>query len=60
MYEVDPMQPRAMTLEEYKEMKLEVLSDFCVHLTEDELYYMSKLETEVKVDQFCLSKIMNS
>lgn len=28
LYEVDPMQPRAMTLEEYKEMKLSVMSEF--------------------------------
>jgi hypothetical protein len=59
-YDIDPMQIRAMTLDEYKEMKLEVLSDFCIHLTDDELYHMSKLKTEVQVDQFCLSKIMNA
>ena len=60
MYDVDPMQIRAMSLEEYKEMKLEVLSDFCIRLSEDEVKHMMGLETEVKVDQFCLSKIMNS
>lgn len=60
MYDVDPMQIRAMTLEEYKEMKLEVLSDFCIHLSEEEIRHMKKLKTEIQVDQFCLSKIMNS
>lgn len=59
MYEVDPMQIRAMTLDEYKEMKLEVLSDFCIHLTEDELMHMMELKTEIQVDQFCYCKIMN-
>ena len=58
-YETDPMQPRAMTLDEYKEMKLEMLDDFCIHLTDEEISHMMELTTEIKVDQFCLSKIMN-
>jgi hypothetical protein len=59
MYEVDPMQPRAMTLDEYKEMKLEMLDDFCIKLTEEEMRHMMSLESEIKVDQFCITKIMN-
>ena len=57
--QTSPMQVRAITLDEYKEMKLEVLSDCCIHPTEDERRHMMNLKTEVQVDQFCRSKIMN-
>lgn len=50
---------RPMTLEEYKEMKLETLDDFCIHLDEKDLDHIRGLKSEIQVDQFCLSKIMN-
>ena len=50
---------KAMSLDDYKEMKLGVLEDFCIYLTDDEKYYLRKLENDYQVDQFCYSKIMN-
>lgn len=51
---------RPMTLEEYKEMKITMLTeDFYVKLDEEDLKHVAELKTEIQVDQFCLSKIMN-
>lgn len=49
-----------MTLEEYKEMKIKMLTeDFYVRLDEEDLRHVAELKSEIQVDQFCLSKIMN-
>lgn len=50
---------KQMSLDDYKEMKIGVLEDFCIYLTDDEKYYLRKLENDYQVDQFCYSKIMN-
>ena len=49
-----------MSLEEYKEMKIKMLTeDFYIRLDEEDLRHVRGLKSEIQVDQFCLSKIMN-
>lgn len=49
-----------MSLEEYKEMKANMLTeDFCIRLDEEDLRHLMELPNEIRVDQFCISKIMN-
>ena len=47
---------RQMSFKTYKKYKLNMMQrDFCVDLTPEELARFNALETEVKVDQFCLA-----
>lgn len=47
---------RQMSFKTYKKMKLNMLqADFCIDLTQEELDRYSTLETESKVDQFCIA-----
>ena len=59
MYEAEPKKVRQVSLKEYKRMKMKMLKQFCIYLTDDEKKYMNSLKNEIKVDQFCISKIMN-
>ena len=59
MYTADPQKIRQMTLKEYKKMKMKMLKEFGIYLTDDEKNYVKHLENDIKVDQFCISKIMN-
>lgn len=52
--------PRNMTLKNYRKMKLQMLDDFCITLTDEELAHVNSLQTEVALDNFCISKISNS
>ena len=49
--------PRNMSFKEYKKMKLQMLTEFCVHLTPSEIVRFNSLETEIQVDNFCISAI---
>lgn len=51
---------RGMTLKAYREMKLKMLKEFCVHLTEEQREYMKSLKTEIAIDNFCISVIDNN
>ena len=47
---------RQMSFKTYKKYKLNMMQkDFCIELTPDELARFNALETEIKVDQFCLA-----
>ena len=47
---------RQMSFKTYKKYKLRMLQkDFCITLTEEELADYNALETEIKVDQFCVT-----
>lgn len=49
---------RNMSFKTYKKMKLKMLEkDFCIKLTTEEQIHAMSLETEIQVDQFCLSVI---
>ena len=47
-----------MTLEEYKEIKLQVLEDMCIHLTDEEMEHFDSLTSEIDVDHFARTLIM--
>lgn len=47
---------RQMSFKTYKKYKLNMLQrDFCIMLTQEELAHYKTLDTEVKVDQFCVT-----
>lgn len=47
---------RQMSFKQYKKYKLRMLQrDFCIKLTEEELAYYKTLDTEIKIDQFCVT-----
>lgn len=51
---------RQMSFKTYKKMKLRMLRrDFCINLTEEELARYNTLDTEIKVDQFCVTVLNN-
>ena len=49
--------PRNVSFKEYKKMKRKMLSEFCIHLNEEELWRFNSLKTEIEVDNFCISMI---
>ena len=49
--------PRTMSLENYREMKLKMLDDFCINLTEEQTNHVNMLKTEIAIDNFCISMI---
>lgn len=47
---------RQMSFKQYKRYKLHMLEvDFCIKLTKEELDKYETLDTEIKVDQFCVT-----
>ena len=46
-----------MCIDDYREMKLEILDDFKIKLTDAEIAHVSNLKTEVAIDNFCISAI---
>ena len=45
-----------MSFKTYKKMKLRMLRrDFCIKLTDEDLEHYDTLDTETKVDQFCVT-----
>ena len=52
--------PRNISFKAYKKMKLKILDDFCIKLTEDQIAHFNSLKTEIAVDNFCISMIQNA
>lgn len=52
--------PRNMSFKAYKEMKLKMLKDFCIKLTDKQLEHFNELKTEIAIDNFCISAIRES
>ena len=40
-------------------MKMRMLKDFHIKLTDEQIEHMNGLETELKIDNFCISLIQN-
>ena len=51
---------RKMSIKAYKKMKLSMLSDFCVKLTDEQKEHFDSLKTEIAIDNFCISAINNN
>ena len=49
--------PRTMSLENYRKMKLKMLDEFCVKLTDEQINHVNMLKTEIAIDNFCISMI---
>lgn len=47
------------TLQEYKLEKIDVLEEFCIFLTTDEMKHLMSLDSEIAVDQYAHSLIVN-
>ena len=61
MYDVEAGKLRQMSLKEYKKMKIRILEDdFIIKLTKEDIDRINNAENDIKVDQICLSLIMNS
>ena len=46
-----------MPIKRYRKMKLKMLKEFCITLSDEEMEYMQTLTTEIKIDNFCISMI---
>jgi 5-enolpyruvylshikimate-3-phosphate synthase len=56
--QVHSAQPQ-MSIKQYRKMKLRMLKDFGIRLSDEQMNRMNKLETEIKIDNFCISLIRN-
>ena len=59
MYEMIHNQQREMSLKSYRKMKLKVLKEFYVELSDEEMNKLFTLKTEIEIDNFCISMIKN-
>lgn len=46
-----------MSLKSYRKMKLRMLKDFCIHLSDEEKAHAFSLTKEIEIDNFCISMI---
>ena len=46
-----------MSIDDYREMKRELLDDFKIKLTAEEIAHMNGLKTEIAIDNFCISAL---
>ena len=54
------MSTKSMNIKAYRKMKLKMLSrDFYITLTQKELDHMNELNTEIAIDNFCITAINN-
>lgn len=60
MHELLHNTQKKMSLKAYRKMKLKVLKEFCIKLTDEQLAHMNALETEIQIDNFCITAIRNS
>jgi hypothetical protein len=44
-----------MSIKTYRKLKLRMLKDFGIRLSEEEMKYAQSLETEIAIDNFCIS-----
>lgn len=50
---------RKMSLKAYRKMKLRMLKEFCIKLTDEQLAHMNELKNEIQIDNFCIAVIRN-
>lgn len=50
---------RKQSLKSYRKMKLKMLKEFYIQLTDEQLAHMNELKTEIAIDNFCISLIRN-
>lgn len=48
---------KQMPIKSYRRMKLRMLKDFCIKLSEEEMNYAKSLTREIDIDNFCISMI---
>ena len=46
---------KKMSLKSYRKMKLKMLKEFCIILTDEEKNHMQELTKEIEIDNFCIS-----
>jgi hypothetical protein len=51
---------KKMSIKQYRKMKRKILKEFCIKLTDEQKAHMDELKSEIQIDQFCLSLIMNN
>lgn len=48
---------RKQSLKSYRKMKLKMLKEFFIELTDEQISHMNELKTEIAIDNFCISLI---
>ena len=48
---------KQMSLKSYRKMKLRMLKEFHIELSDTEMYHLFSLTTEIQIDNFCISMI---
>jgi hypothetical protein len=51
--------PRNMSIKAYRKMKLKMLDEFSIRLTDEQKAYVNSLQTEIQIDNFCITVIRN-
>lgn len=46
-----------MSLKSYRKMKLKMLKEFCITLSDEEMERMNSFTREIDIDNFCISMI---
>ena len=46
---------RNMSIKAYRKMKLKMLKEFCIYLSDEEMDHMKALTKEIEIDNFCIS-----
>ncbi len=46
---------KQLSLKQYRKMKLRMLKEFCITLTDEELKRISAMTREIDIDNFCIS-----
>ena len=47
--------PKQMSIKAYRKMKLKMLKEFCIYLTDEEMDHIKSLTKEIEIDNFCIS-----
>lgn len=59
MHELLHNTQKKMSFNAYRKMKLKMLKEFYIKLTDEQLAHMNELTTEIAIDNFCISLIRN-
>ena len=46
---------KKMSLKAYRKMKLKMLKEFCIKLSDEEMERIYSFKREIEIDQFCVS-----
>ena len=46
-----------MSIKQYRKRKLQMLDEFEIELSDTEMQHLNELETEIAIDNFCISMI---